>query len=176
MAQKSELILALEQIEREKGVKKEEVLLMIEGAVASALKKHVGKNANVICLIDPDTAEISACLRKKVVATVADAEVEMTLAEARRHSKDAAEGAEVDIPIDARDFARIAAQTSKQVLVQKIREIERDKLYDEFKPKEGEMIGGSVHRFMERNVIVDLGKAEAILPVREQIRRERYNI
>jgi len=176
MAQKSELILALEQIEREKGVKKDEVLSMIEGAVASALKKHLGRNANVICTIDPETAEIGAKLRKKVVETVTMPEAEMTLAEARRAQPSAEAGAELDFPIDAREFARIAAQTAKQVLVQKIREIERDNLYEEYKPKEGEMASGSVHRYMERNIIVDLGKAEAVMPVREQIRRERYSI
>ncbi|MEK7859098.1 MAG: transcription termination factor NusA, partial [Elusimicrobiota bacterium] len=73
-------------------------------------------------------------------------------------------------------FARIAAQTAKQVLTQRVREVERDKLYDEFKPKEGEIVSGAVHRFMERNIVVDLGKTEAILPVREQIRRERYAV
>ncbi|MFA6028830.1 MAG: transcription termination factor NusA [Elusimicrobiota bacterium] len=176
MAQKSELILALEQIEREKGVKKEEVLAMIEGAVASALKKHLGRNANVICTISPETAEVGAVVRKKIVETVADAEIEITAAEAKALGVSGELGADVDLPVDAREFARIAAQTAKQVLVQKIREIERDNLFEEFKPKEGEMAGGSVHRFMDRNIIVDMGKAEAILPVREQIRRERYNI
>ncbi|MFA6092839.1 MAG: transcription termination factor NusA [Elusimicrobiota bacterium] len=176
MTQKSELILALEQIEREKGVRKEDVLAMIEGAIASALKKHLGRNANVICTIDPNSAEIGARLRKKVVETIADAEQEILLAEAQKTHPAAAVGEDVDFPVDAREFARIAAQTAKQVLVQKIREIERDNLYEEYKPKEGEMAGGSVHRFMDRNIIVDMGKAEAILPVREQIRRERYNI
>lgn len=173
---KSELILALEQIEREKGVKKDEVLKMIEGAIVSALRKHVGKNANVICLIDPDTANITAHVRKKVVEAVVDPDTDLTLAQAQRHKKGAALGDELDLPVDAREFARIAAQTAKQVLVQKIREIERDNLYEEYKPKEGEMVSGSVHRFMERNIIVDMGKAESILPLREQIRRERYNI
>ena len=176
MAANKDLIVALDQIEREKGVKKDEVLVMVEGAIASALRKHHGRMANVICVIDRDTAEITAVLRKKVADPVVDRELEMTLAEAKRHKKDAAVGEEVDIPIDARDFARIAAQTAKQVLIQKIREIERDNLFEEFKPKEGEMVTGSVHRFMERNIIVEMGKAEAILPVREQIRRERYNI
>jgi N utilization substance protein A len=176
MTQKSELILALEQIEREKGVKKEDVLSMIEGAVASALKKHLGRNANVLCSINPETAEIGAKLRKIAVETVADPEVEISIPEARLKNPEAAPGSEIDFPVDASEFARIAAQTAKQVLVQKIREIERDNLYDEYKPKEGEMVSGAVHRFMDRNIIADMGKAEAILPVREQIRRERYNI
>ncbi|MFH1725343.1 MAG: transcription termination factor NusA [Elusimicrobiota bacterium] len=176
MAHKSDLLLALDQIEREKGVKKDDILEMVEGAIASALRKHVGRLANVICTIDRETAQITAWVRKKVVAEVAEPELEIGLEEARRFKKSAALEEEVDLPVDAAEFARIAAQTAKQVLIQKIREIERDNLYEEFKPKEGEMLSGQVHRFMERNIIVDMGKAEAILPVREQIRRERYSI
>src|SRR5688572_30475324 len=175
MAQ-SELIVALDQIEREKGVRKEDILTMVEGAIVSALRKHVGRTANVICTIDRDSGVPSAVLRKLVVEKVEDAEQQISLKDALRHNKKAEAGVEIDLPIDAREFARIAAQTAKQVLIQKIREIERENLYEEFKPKEGEMVSGSVHRFMDRNIIVDLGKAEAILPVREQIRRERYNV
>jgi N utilization substance protein A len=176
MAVKSELILALEQIEREKGIKKEEILKMIEGAVVSSLRKHVGKTTLIEASIDPDTAEFKAEVVKKVVETVADSELEISLEAARRYRKDAAPGEDLRIPAPAADFARIAAQTAKQVLTQRVREVERDTLYEEFKPKEGEIITGSVHRFMERNIIVDLGKTEAILPLREQIRRERYAV
>ncbi|PCI38839.1 MAG: transcription termination/antitermination protein NusA [Elusimicrobia bacterium] len=173
---KGELIVALEQIEREKGVKKEEVLVMVEGAIASALRKHVGRSANVICVIDRESASIKAWVRKIVVETVEDSEMQCTVEEAKAIKKTPKVGEEVDFDVDAKDFSRIAAQTAKQVLIQKIREIERENLYEEYKPKEGEMVSGSVHRFMERNLIVDLGKAEAIVPVREQIRRERYSV
>ena len=173
---KSELILALEQIEREKGIRKDDILHMIEGAVVSSLRKHVGKDAIIEAAIDPETAQFTANVVKKVAETVANAELEISLQEAKRYKKDAQVGEDVRLPAPAADFARIAAQTAKQVLTQKVREVDRDKLYDEFKPKEGEIVNGSVHRFMERNIIVDLGKTEAILPVREQIRRERYNV
>lgn len=176
MAANKELIPALEQIEREKGVKKEDVLVMIEGAIASALRKHHGRLADIVCVIDRDTAEISAFKRMKVVEAVVDKDTEMTPGDAVKWKKGAAVGDVLELAVDARGFERIAAQTAKQVLIQKIREIERDNLFEEFKPKEGEMVTGSVHRFMERNIIVEMGKAEAILPVREQIRRERYNI
>jgi len=176
MAHKNELIVALDQIEREKGVRKEDILIMVEGAIASALRKHVGRSANIICVIDRESAQISAWIRKKVVEAIVEPELEMDLATAQLYKQDAVLEEEVDIPVDAKEFARIAAQTAKQVLIQKIREIERENLFEEFKPKEGEMASGSVHRFMERNIIVDMGKAEAILPVREQIRRERYNV
>jgi len=171
---KSELVLALEQLEREKNIRKDDVLKMIEEAVVNSLRKHVGMDAVIEASIDPETAEFRANVVKTVVETVVEPEKEIGLAEAKRHKKDAAVGEQVRLPAPVTDFARIAAQTAKQVLAQKIREKERDVLYDEYKPKEGEIVTGSVHRFLERNVIVDIGKTEAILPVREQIRRERY--
>lgn len=173
---KSELITALEQIEREKGIPVDEILNMIEGAVVSSLRKHVGKDARIEASIDRETAEFKARVVKLVVEKVANPELEISLHEAKRYQRDAEVGKDVFLPAPAADFARIAAQTAKQVLTQKVREVERDKLYDEFKPKEGEIVSGSVHRFMERNIVVDLGKTEAILPLREQIRRERYNV
>ncbi len=173
---KSPLILALEQIEREKGIKKDDVLKMIEGAIVSALHKHVGKDAIIECLIDPDTANIKANVVKRALSQPVNPDTDISLEDARRYKPKIAEGEELKIPIETEDFARIAAQTAKQVLTQRMREVERDNLYEEFKPKEGEVVSGSVHRFMERNIIVDLGKTEAIMPLREQIRRERYGI
>lgn len=173
---KSPLIVALEQMEREKGVKKEDILKMVEGALVSALRKYVGKTAQIEAAIDPETAEIKAWQVKKVVETVANPELEMTLEEAKAVDPKAELNGELRFNIQTGDFARVAAQTAKQVLIQRMREIERNNVYEEFKPREGEMLNGSVHRFMEGNLIVDLGKTEAILPLREQIRKERYNV
>jgi N utilization substance protein A len=173
---KSELMAALEQIAREKNIPVEEILSMIEGAVVSSLRKHVGKNADIRARIDRDSGQFSAMVAKKVVGTVVDPEMEIGVDQAQKYKKGAVVGDEVTYPAPAADFARIAAQTAKQVLTQRVREVERDKLYDEFKPKEGEIVNGSVHRFLDRNIIVDLGKTEGILPLREQIRRERYGI
>jgi N utilization substance protein A len=173
---KSELMTALEQIAREKNIPVDEILSMIEGAVVSSLRKHVGKNADIRASIDRDSGVFSAVVAKKVVETVVDPELELTEADAQKIKKGAKVGDELVYPAPAADFARIAAQTAKQVLTQRVREVERDKLYEEFKPKEGEVVSGSVHRFVERSIIVDLGKTEGVLPPREQIRRERYNI
>ncbi len=173
---KSELILVLEQIERDKGIPKSEILQMIESAVVSSLRKYVGKNAVIEAAIDPETAQFKAQVVKKVVEAVIDAEIEMTVEEARKFKSDAQAGDEIRLPAPAADFARIAAQTAKQLLTQKVRESERDKLYDEFKPKEGQLTSGTVHRFIERTIVVDIGKVEGVMPMREQIRRERYNI
>lgn len=173
---KSELMGALEQIAREKNIPVEEILSMIEGAVVSSLRKHVGKNADIRATIDRESGQFSALVVKKVVETVTDPELELTVEAAQKYKKGAKLGDEVTYPAPAADFARIAAQTAKQVLTQRVREVERDKLYEEFKPKEGEIVSGAVHRFLDRNIIVDLGKTEGILPLREQIRRERYGI
>jgi len=173
---KSELMTALEQIAREKNIPVDEILSMIEGAVVSSLRKHVGKNADIRASIDRESGVFSAVVAKRVVETVTDPELELTEADAQRIKKGAKVGDELIYPAPAADFARIAAQTAKQVLTQRVREVERDKLYEEFKPKEGEVVSGSVHRFVERSIIVDLGKTEGVLPPREQIRRERYNI
>ena len=173
---KSELMTALEQIAREKNIPVDEILSMIEGAVVSSLRKHVGKNADIRASIDRESGVFSAVVAKKVVEAVTDPELELTEADAQKIKKGAKVGDELIYPAPAADFARIAAQTAKQVLTQRVREVERDKLYEEFKPKEGEVVSGSVHRFVERSIIVDLGKTEGVLPPREQIRRERYNI
>lgn len=173
---KGELLPVLEQIERDKGIKKEEVLKMIEQALVSAYKKHSGKTVNVEAVINPETAEVQAFVIKKVVEEVKNTNFEISLDEAKQVNPKVTMEEDLRIPIETEDFSRIAAQTAKQVIIQKIRETERESLYDEFKTKEGTLVTGSVHRFVDRNLIVDLGKTEGILPVREQVPRERFSI
>lgn len=173
---KSELILALEQLERERSIRKEDVFKTIEESLVSALRKHVGKTSQIVAVMDPETGQMSACMIVKVVDSVVNPETEICLKDAVKIDTKAKVGQEIKTPVDVTDFSRIAAQTAKQVLIQKIREIEREKLYEEFKPRVGELVTGSVHRFIARDIMVDLGKAEAILPISEQIRRERYNV
>jgi N utilization substance protein A len=163
----------LDQIEREKGIRKEEILKMIEQALVSAYRKHAGETVNVEAKVE-STGEITACVIKTVVEKITDPLTEITLPEARKIDKAAEVGAQVRSPIDAEEFGRIAAQTAKQVLTQKIRETEREFVFDEFKPKEGTLVNGAVHRFVNRNVIVDLGRAEGVLPIREQVKREHW--
>ncbi len=173
---KNPLIGALEQLERDKGIKKDELIKMIESSLVSAYRKHHGRMMNVVAAIDPDTALITAHLVKRVVENVANSSEEMTVEEAKAVQPNAVVGEEVRIPISTDEFSRIAAQIAKQIIVQKIREVERTSLFDEFSDKESSLASGTVHRFVDRNIIVDLGKAEAILPVREQVRRERFNL
>ncbi|MCG3203662.1 MAG: hypothetical protein KCHDKBKB_00334 [Elusimicrobia bacterium] len=163
----------LDQIEREKGIKKEEILKMIEQALVSAYRKHAGDVVNVEAHIDP-SGEISAVVVKLIVEKVVEPLTEVSIVDAKKIDENAAVGGQVRYPIDTDEFGRIAAQTAKQVLTQKIRETEREFVFDEFKPKEGTLVNGSVHRFVNRNVIVDLGRAEGVLPVREQVRREHW--
>ena len=173
---KADLLPVLEQIEKEKGIPKEEILRVIEGALISAYKKHVGKNVNVEATVFPETSEVKAYVIKKIVEKVENPAMEITLEEARKVLPEAAVDTDLRIPLDTQEFSRIAAQAAKQVIMQKIRESERTSLYEEFKAKEGIVISGVVYKFVNNNIILDLGKLEGILPVREQVRRERFKI
>jgi len=176
VSDKSELMPVLEQIERDKGIKKDDILKMIEQAIISAYKKHSGKMVNLEAKINAETAEITAFLIKKVVPAVTNDSVEIELEKAKVYAPEAKLDEDIRIPVVTEDFSRIAAQTAKQVIIQKIRETERQSLLEEFQTKEGIMLGGTVHRFVDNNLIIDLGKTEGILPVREQVRRERFSI
>ena len=176
MSERNELIDALQRIEEESNIKKEDIISVIESSLVSAYKKHVGKNVNVEAKVDTETSRLSANVIKTVVAVVNNSMLEMDLAEAKKISPNAKEGDEIRIPLDTEDFSRIAAQTAKQVIVQKIRESERDKLYEEYTKKVGQLVSGVVWRFANRNIVVDLNKIEAILPISEQVQRERFAI
>jgi len=176
VSEKGELLPVLEQIERDKGIKKDEILKMIEQALVSAYKKHSGKMVNLEAKINPETAEVQAFLIKKIVPEVLNDNIEIDLESAQKMFPQAKMDEDIRIPVITEDFSRIAAQTAKQVIIQKIRETERQSLLEEFQTKEGILLGGTVHRFVEHNIIVDLGKAEGILPAREQVRRERFSI
>ena len=169
-----DLILALEGLEREKNIKREDILKTIEDALVSALRKNLGKTAQISAKIDVENGSIKAFQTLNVVELVTNPEAEITVEDAKAHLKNPAAGDVVTITLEVEDFSRIAAQIAKQVLIQKVRGIERDNFYKEFKPREGEVITGSVRRFSDRDIIVDLGKVEAILPYCEQIKKERY--
>lgn len=173
---KTELIMALEQLEREKNIKRDDVFKTITDSLVSALRKYFGKTSQIAATIDPDTGEMCGYLVKKVVPEVITPDVEISLEEAVKIEPSARLDEEVNIPVDIQDFSRIAAQTAKQVLIQKIREIEKARLFEEYKPREGEIVTGLVHHVAGRDIFVDLGKTEAILPYSEQIRREHYTI
>jgi len=172
----SELLTALETIQKEKKIPKEDILHVIENALVSAYKKHVGKNVNVEAKVDPETGAMSACVIKKIVDTVISPLTEITAQEAKKLGQAGKVGDDVRIALDTDDFSRIAAQTAKQVIVQKIRESERDSLYEEMKGKIGEMVNGSIYKIANKNIIVDLGRSEAILPISEQVPKEKFAV
>ncbi len=171
-----ELLPVLEQIEREKGIKKEELLKMIETALISAFRKHSGKTQDVEAKIDLSTGAIKAWIVKKVVEKVKNPTHEISLSQAKEIKSNIKLGSDIKIKIETDDFGRIAAQTAKQVIIQRIRETERENLYNEMKQKEKTVLNGIVQRFVNKNVIIDLGRIEAILPFREQVKSETYRI
>lgn len=178
MAQKdsNSLMLALEQLEREKGISKDEILETINQALISALRKNYGKTAQIMAGLNTETGELEGYLQKRVVEEVITPELETTLEEALKYNPEVKIGEDVYIPIDTRYYHRIAAQAAKQNINNKVRDLEKQKIYKEYKPREGEIINGLVHHIAARDIFVDLGKTEAILPFSEQIRREHYSM
>src|SRR5262245_55920897 len=169
-----DLIYVIEQIGREKGIGKEVLFEAVESALLSASKKTMGLADNVRMELDRHTGSLRVFARKKVVEEVVDQKLEISLGEARRLNSEAELEDELEMELPPQEFGRIAAQTAKQVILQRVRDAERDAIYSEFVDKEGKIIRGTVHRIEKRNVIVEIGKAEAVLTEREQIPGERY--
>lgn len=168
---------AIAQICEEKNISKEVVLETIEAALAAAYKKDFGsKEQEVRVEIDPDSGEIVVYVQKEVVDEVENDMTQMSIVNASKLKKGAKVGDIVEIKDLPSDFGRIAAQTAKQVIIQRIREAERDMVFGEYKDKEGEVINGSVQRIEGNNVIVDMGKAAGVLFPNEQIQGERYYV
>ena len=170
-----DLIYVIEQIGREKGINKEVLFEALESALLSASKKTMGAADNVRMQIDRQSGTLRVFARKKVMPAVTDPKLEITLEEARRLNGEAQLDDEIEIELAPQEFGRIAAQTAKQVILQRVRDAERDAVYSEFIDREGRIVRGTVHRIEKRNVVVELGKAEAVITEREQLPGERYN-
>src|SRR5215467_12429519 len=170
-----ELLIVIEQIGREKGIDKETLFEALESALLSASRKTLGAAENVRMEIDRHTGALKVFGRKKVVEAVTDNKLEISLAEAKALNPAAELADELEQELPPQEFGRIAAQTAKQVILQRVRDAERERIYAEFAGKENQILRGVVHRIEKRNVILEIGKAEAILPEREQIPGERYN-
>jgi N utilization substance protein A len=170
-----DLIYVIEQIGREKGIGKEVLFEAVESALLSASKKTMGLADNVRMELDRHTGNLRVFARKRVVELVSDPKLEIGLDEAKALNDEAELEDELEMELPPQEFGRIAAQTAKQVILQRVRDAERDAIYSEFIDKEGKIVRGVVHRIEKRNVIVEIGKAEAVLMEREQIPGERYN-
>jgi len=169
-----EFIEALHELEKGRGISAEILFEAIEAALISAYKKNFGSLQNVRVLIDRSTGEFKVYARKTVVEIVEDARTQVGLEEARKLDPNYQLEDIVEYAVTPRDFGRIAAQTAKQVVVQRIREAERGMIYDEYVNREGDIVTGVVQRYEQKNVIIDLGKIEAVLPAQEQIPGEVY--
>lgn len=171
----TEFLEALDEIAENKGINMEVLLEAIEAALISAYKKNFGSIQNVRVELHRSTGEFKVFSRKQVVENVTDERTEISLAEARKINPRFEIDDVVEFEVTPREFGRIAAQTAKQVVVQRIREAERNIIYDEYVNKEQDIITGVVQRHEAGNVFIDLGKTEAILTPQEQMPGEEYN-
>lgn len=169
-----DLFAALDSLEKEKGISKEILFEALEVALVSAYKRNFQSAPAVSVTIDRETGEIKVFSQLKVVEDVGSEETEVSLYEARVYDPHCQVGDIVEMEVTPKEFGRIAAQTAKQVVIQRIREAERELIYESFVDRTEEVITGLVRRFEQRNVIIDLGRTEAVLPVDEQIPHERY--
>ncbi|MDO8546543.1 MAG: transcription termination factor NusA [Nitrospirales bacterium] len=169
-----ELLTVIEQIGREKGIDAKRILEAVESALLTAAKKRYGAAENIQVRIDRKSGEIEAISLKKIVNEVTNPQSEVSLAEARKVDSEAELGDEIGAVIEIEEFGRIAAQTAKQVIFQKVREAEWEVVQRDYTARLGDLVNGIILGQERRNYIVDLGKTEAILPAHEQIPRETY--
>src|SRR3989449_7444625 len=172
----SEFLAILEYWEREKGINKDVLVKAVEEALLSAAKKAVGPARELRCAIDPKTGDIRAFAKLLVSEKVASKHDQISVFDARRIKPDAQLGDEVEVEVTPANFGRIASQYAKQALMQQIRRAEKAMIFDEFKDRVGDIVSGTVRRFERSDVYVDLGKYEALLPNRERVPTEEYQI
>jgi N utilization substance protein A len=173
---KSAILNAIKQVSAERKLSQDVVIQAVEAALISAYKRNYGAANNITATLDPVTGQAVVYAEKEVVEQVSDPKIEMTVREARRIKPDAELGDLIQVESTPRDFGRIAAQTAKQVILQRIREAERDVQYNAFAEREGELVTGTIQNvdLGTNNVTINLEGAEAILPAREQAPGERY--
>jgi len=174
---KTEFMIALTQLAAEKHLPKEVVLAAIESALVSAYKKDAfTAGQDITAKINPNTGEVKVFVKKTVVETPTDPAREISLAEARKINKSAQLGEVISIECTPPNAGRIAAQTARQVILQRLHEAEHRAIYEEFTGKEGDIVTGTVIRITPEQIYVDLGRTEAVLPASEQVPNERYRI
>ena len=170
----NDLFTAISLLEKEKGISKEVLFEALEVALVSAYKRNFQSSPAVRVNIDRETGDIKVFSQLKVVEEVESEEEEVGMYEARVYEPHCQLGDYIEMEVTPKEFGRIAAQTAKQVVIQRIREAERELIYESFTDRTEEVITGLVRRFEHKNVIIDLGRTEAILPLEEQLPHERY--
>ena len=172
----SEILAGLDFFERDKGIKREVLLEAINNAVLAAARKAVGPAKDLRVDIDSKSGDMKVYAKLTVVEKVDNKHDQISFALAKKFKADVQVGEELEVPVTPRDFGRIAAQTAKQAMMQRIRQAEKEMIYDEFKDRAGEIVSGTVRRFERLDVVVDLGKFEAIMPNKERVQTEDYNV
>ena len=171
-----ELIKAMEELEKERGISKSYLLESLEIALVTAYKRNFDSAENVKVTINQETGDTRVYSLKEVVEEIEDENLQITLEDAKKEEKKAKIGDTIEIEIIPRDFGRIAAQTAKQVIVQKIRELERNMVYTEYNDRKGEIVSGLIQKADGGTIVLDLGKLEGIMPVKDQIPTETYRV
>ena len=171
-----EFIESIAILEKEKNIPKDVLIEAIESALVSAYKKNYGTSQNVRVDIDREQGDIAVLMRKDVVEEVEDDMIEMSLEEAQEIDPRYEIGDAIEFQVTPRDFGRIAAQTAKQVVVQRIREAERGMIFDDFIDRQGEIVTGEIQRKSGETYFINMGKAEGILSANEQVPGESFDI
>jgi N utilization substance protein A len=164
----------IDQIARDKGINSDEIIGALEEAMKQAARREHGQEVEIDAKYNEDLGEVELFEFRDVVETVTDNASQIDLAAAREFDPQAEVGDEIGVKMDTTGFGRILAQTAKQVIIQRIREAERENIYEEYKDRKGEVVNGIVRRFEKGSIIVDLGRTEAVLPLKEQVPRENY--
>ena len=171
-----ELIMALDELEKERGISKDYLLESLEVALVAAYKKNFDSAENVKVEIDSQTGEIHVYAQKEVVETVENSQLQISLDDAKKIEKKAKIGDIINIETKPKDFGRIAAGAAKQHVIQKVREAERNMIFDEYNDRKGEIVTGIIQKADKGTVVLDLGKLEGIMPLKEQIPTEHYHV
>ncbi len=177
----SELMSVIDYWAREKGIDKQTLLSAVQDCLLNAAKKAIGPTRELRCVIHPKTGDIQAFAKLIVSEVVESPREQISMADARawvaknEPGRELQYGDEVEVEVTPHNFGRIAAQNAKQNLIQLIRRIEKSKIYTEFKDREGDIISGTISRFEKGDVIVDLGRYEAVMPNRERVPSEKYS-
>ncbi len=164
----------IDQIAKDKGIDKRTIISALEEAMKQAARRKFGLEKEIEARFNPETSEIELFEFREVVGMVTDREAHIALDDAKALDPEAEVGDEIGVKLDTADFGRILAQTAKQVIIQRVRDAERDIVFEEYKDRKGDVVNGIVRRFEKGALLVDLGRTEAVLPAKEQVPRETY--
>ncbi|MGH2442539.1 MAG: transcription termination factor NusA [Chloroflexota bacterium] len=173
---KNDLVTAMRQLTTERELPMDVIIEAVQDALAATYQRQYGTDPDVRVHLDTETGEFHVYAEKRVVINVDDEETQISLKDAQAYEGQPGLNEMLEVEVTPPNFGRIAAQTAKQTILQRIQEAERDLIYDEFANREGEILNGVIERVEPRGMIVNLGKAEAVLPPQEQVPRERYRI